>query len=291
MSRTIRFKEFPPNTERMLEPSEEMRAASDESLTPGPFLRRTDEHGFVVTGNSLPEAPSNLLIFGDSFVESNFADEPRRFASQLERHLHEVGKPYNVLNGGQSGMTSLHMLSLLSTKAPSFMTPGSKILLVVGQSDTNALIAPGMYWDKSRTVSPFNPPESAGGTPTREWREGFVGMVTCLVHIAKALSLDVALSSGLYRNGDFSTDSVLRRAHHSRQSVYERRFKIRRQIPAIVKALASEHGVPYFDATSPFLERPELFYDTLHLNHQGQDLYASILAEWVAGQFGKPLGM
>lgn len=278
------MKEFSPNVDRMLVPIDPIREVADDSLSAGPFRHRTDQNGFIHNGNSLQESPSNLLILGDSFVESIYADETQRFASQVERNLHDSRMPFNVLNGGYSGMTSLQMLTVLATKAPSYMTPGSKLMVVIGQSDANALLVPGMYWGKTRSVSPFMPIEKATGAPARDWRETLGGMVTCVVQVAKALSIDVLLSAGLFRNGDFETDQVLRRAHKENKQVYERRTEIRHEIIDVVQAVASENQVACFDASATFLKRPELFYDLLHLNPAGQDLYASMLSDWLKGQ-------
>lgn len=175
------------------------------------------------------------------------------------------------------------MLGVVYAKLPEFATPGSKLLLTIGQSDTNALLSPGFYWDSARTVSPFVPHTHGQGAPGRGWREELWSMVTALTQTARALGFELLLSTGLFRNGDFSSDVVLRSTFRRQRHMYERTIEVRHEIPRIVKSVSVEQSVPYFDSAKHLLERPELFYDALHLNHAGQDLYSQMLSSWING--------
>lgn len=283
--RSVRLKEHLGATEVEVSPSPTIVGVADESIPPGPYAKRTDSHGFIMTGNDAPDSAPPLLVLGDSFVESIYAAEDRRFVSQVEKALLDSSTPYRVLNGGYSGMTSLHMMGILTAKAPSHLTPEGKLMLVIGQSDANALLSPGLYWDPSRTVSPFQPPTAAHGAPEGDWRQSLHRMVTALAQVSKTLGFDTAISAGMYRNGDFNDDAVLRRTHRRDREAYERVFAVRRAIPDVVEQVASEQSLPYFDGRSILVEHPEYFYDVLHLNHSGQDVYSEHLARWVATEW------
>lgn len=279
--RSIRLKEHQPNLDMHRRPPESIREESDDSLEEGPHRVRTDDQGFISTGNDVPGDAPDIFVIGDSFVESLLASEHRRFVSQVERGLSAAGAPHRVRNGGYSGMTSLHMLGAVSAKLPPLLRPGSRLLLVVGQSDANALASRGLYWEQTKTVTPFSSPASASNVLDGSWREAFINMVTTVLTFAKLHGYDVAMTSGLFRNGDFDHDPVLRRRFRRQRSAYEASFEKRRFIVDAVRAIAREHSVLHFDVSADFLARPDFFYDALHLNHAGHDAYAAALLAWM----------
>jgi len=279
--RTIRLKEHEADTSRYSDSNERIRELSDDSLPAGPYLLRTDGQGFILTGNELKEDAPDLFVIGDSFVESLFAEESSRFTSQLERGLRDAGIVHHVKNGGYSGMTSLHMLGVLTAKLPLLVKPGSRVLLVIGQSDANALLSPSLYWEQSRTVTPFSEPTSGANDMRERWRQAFVAMVTTIVTFSKLSGFDFAITAGVFRNGNFDQDGVLRRTFRRDRGAYTDAIEKRLFIIDAVRSIAQDHGIPIFDASAEFLERPDFFYDLLHLNHAGQAAYAHALTSWI----------
>jgi lysophospholipase L1-like esterase len=282
--RTIRLKEHKPSLESSREPTERILERSDSSMPLGPYRLRTDSQGFILTGNDADDTAPDLFIIGDSFVESMFADEDLRFASQLERSLADTTQPHRVRNGGYSGMTTLHMLGVLTTKVPMLLKPGSKLLLVIGQSDANALLVPGLYWEQTRTLTPFTEATNDASEMQEHWRDAFVRMVTTVITFAKLQGYDFAITAGLFRHGDFDHDEVLQRTFESRKA-YDNAVEKHLFIIDELRTIARDHGVPLFDASEQFLERPDQFYDLLHLNHAGQTAYASALSSWIVGNW------
>lgn len=246
---------------------------------------RTDDQGFIRTGNDVDVEFPEIFVVGDSFTESLFASENVRFASQFERGVLKAGFQYRVLNGGYSGMTTLHMLGVLTTKLPLLVKRPSKILLVIGQSDVNALSSPGLYWEQSKTVTPFAAPTMDANETLHDWRAAFVQMVTTVVTFAKLQGYDFAITAGLYRNGDLRIDRVLQRTFRNNREAYEAETEKRRFILRTVREIAREHRIPLFDASEEILKRPEYFYDLLHLNHHGQEAYARALTAWACGEW------
>lgn len=281
-TRTIRLKEHHPDLNADRQVTERIREFSDDSLLEGPFLARTDSQGFIMTGNHIsPDAPE-LFIIGDSMVEAHFAAEDVRFASQLERGLSAKGHAYQVRNGGYSGMTSLHMLGVLTTKMPMLLKPQSKLLLAIGQSDINALSNPGLYWEQTKTVTPFGSPSADAIAVEQNWEDCFVSMVTTIVTFAKVQSYDFAITAGLFRKGNFEHDAVLQRTYRRNRGRYEAGVAKREFIIKAVRSIAHDHAIPLFDVSAEFLERSDYFYDLLHLNQSGHSAYAGALTSWAS---------
>lgn len=286
--RTIRLKEHELDLSTHRDATDRIRELSDDSLPEGPYVVRTDSDGFISTGNEVDADAPDLFILGDSFVESHFAAENLRFASQVERGLVAAGTPYRVRNGGYSGMTSLHMLGVLTAKMPPLLKPGSKLLLVIGQSDVNALASSGLYWEQSKTVSPFGVPMAESTVLEQHWTEAFEQMVTAVVAFSRLHGYDMAISAGLFRNGDFDHDTVLQRVHRRKLAAYEASIEKRKFVISAVRSIARKNAIPLFDASTNFLERPELFYDVLHLNHDGQAAYSAALTSWISEDWLRP---
>lgn len=284
--RTIRLKEHPPNLNTYKEVTDRIRRLSDDSLAPGPYLLRTDDEGFISTGNEVVSGSPDLFMIGGSFVESLCASEELRFASQVERGLSAAGTPYRVRNAGYSGMTTLHLLGVLTTKMPPLMRERSRLLLFVGQSDVNALSSPGQYWAQSKTVTPFGLPSAEADAMPQSWQEAFVRMVTTVVTFAKLHDFDLAITAGLFRHGDFAGDEVLRRTYRSHLHAYEAAVEKNLFVINAVRSIAEQHAVPLFDASAELLARPDFFYDNLHLNHDGQDAYSKSLTSWILNEWG-----
>lgn len=284
--RSIRLKEHEAGIDTFREPVERTRDFSDHTLAHRPYLFRTDNNGFILTGNeagvdSLPE----LVVVGDSFVESLFASEAMRFASQVERGLAVAATPYRVLNAGYSGMTSLHMLGVLSVKLRPLIRPQTKLLLFIGQSDVNALSSPGLYWGQTKTVTPFGSLTADSPVIDQEWKEAFVQMVTSVIAFAQSHGYDFAITAGVFRNASYDDDALLRKVFRNKRAPYDTTMEKRRFVIDAVRSIAQEHAIPLFDASAEFLAQPGYFYDTLHLNDAGQNAYAQALTTWIAEEW------
>lgn len=214
-------------------------------------------------------------MLGGSFVESMFVDELDRFPSIVERGLPEE---WQVLNGGYSGMTTLHLLPLLTSKVPTVMSPGSKLLLFIGQSDVNAMGSAGIYWSDSKTLAPIEPRTFEPFSP---WgpKEAVERTVDALLSVAEAFDFDYGVVASPFRDGDFSNDPVLRATYRRQRALYERAVERRRFIQDIAQQVTEFHGRPYFDGQS--VVEPNDFYDVIHLNSKGQYVFAEALSSWL----------
>lgn len=276
--RSLRFKEISPGTDAEVSPADIHRTISDDSLPAGPFRRRATADGFLDTGNDRPDATRNIVLLGDSFVEAMFAPEHHRFASQLERTL---PRQWRVLNAGYSGMTTLHALTQLAAKLVPLTTAPNRLVYFVPMSDGKALTEQGLYWSTSNTISPIAP--AVVGAPAWDRRSAATRMIRAMLAAAKALELPLSVVVSPYRTGELATDGALHalykgdaRRHASAVSSFD-------LLRAAARDECDAHGVPFLDAQL-VLPKQGLFYDQLHLNQRGQDVFARTLSTWLLPQ-------
>lgn len=273
--RTIRLKETEPGSRTLLTPAADYRELTDESLPSGPFLRRGTADGFLHTGDEREAATRSLILLGDSFVETVYCDEAERFPALLEQTLPEE---WRVLNGGYSGMTTAHMLTLVAAKIPPLMSPGSRLVLFVGQSDVFALQSPGAYWSLSDRITPLLPPPTTSEV-TWDRTEALERTIDALLALVVAFRFDVGVVAAPFRDGDFRTDSLLRAWYKDSDETYARFTRIRRMIQRVVATAATRHELPFLDGQSAVT--PADFYDSLHLNPAGQHVFSQAMSGWL----------
>lgn len=276
--RTLRFKEIAPGADGEVSPADIHFAISDGSMPPGPFRRRGTSDGFLDTGNDRPDATRNLVLLGDSFVESMFAPEQQRFASQVERAL---PPQWRVLNGGYSGMTSLHVLAQLAAKVVPLAASPHRLVYFVPMSDGKAIAEQGLYWSTSTTVSPIGPASS--NAPAWDRRTAAVRAIRSVLAAARAFELPLSVVASPYRAGDFATDGALRALYKEDPRRYGRARWAFDLLQEVAREECAAHGIPFLDAQA-VVPDPELFYDQLHLNPRGQDAFARPFAQWILPQ-------
>lgn len=274
--RTLRLKEAAPGTDDWLSPGDIHRSISDDSLADGPFRRRGTAEGFLSTGNERPGATKRLVMLGGSFVESMFAPEQERFASVVERNL---PSEWAVLNGGYSGMTTLHALTQLAAKIVPYVQRQDTLLYFVPMSDSSALNSPGLYWSASKTVTPFSP-VAQNAAPAWDRREAAVRVLSAFLAAAQALGMRTAVVASPFRDGEFASDSAIRALYKEDRTRYARaraRFQL---LHDVARNECAQREIPFFDAQS-VMGDPGLFYDQMHLNEMGQARFAEELTRFV----------
>lgn len=275
--RTLRLKEISPGIDDWLSPSDIHRSISDDSLPAGPFHRRGTPEGFLATGNERPAATRRMVLLGGSFVESMFCAEEMRFASVLERGLPEE---WAVLNGGYSGMTTLHAFTQLAAKIVPHVQREDLLVYFVPMSDSSALAAPGLYWSSAKTVTPFVP-VAPNAAPSWAPRDAAERLLSAFLSAAQAFGIRLAVVASPFRDGDFSTDSALRALYKEDRTRYARarwRFQLLREV---AQKECAERGIPFFDAQTTTAD-PVLFYDQMHLNERGQAFFAEELKRFTS---------
>jgi len=105
-----RFSFWPPNIDLEAVPPAQYLAACDGSLAARPVRFRTDGQGFIRTGVGFYDAPS-VLVLGDSVLENYWIPESSRACARLDGQLALSGRRARVLNGCRSGATTEGLLA------------------------------------------------------------------------------------------------------------------------------------------------------------------------------------
>jgi lysophospholipase L1-like esterase len=281
--RNIRLKEWRPGLDTILRPAADYLAASDGTLPDAEYRVRTDADGFILPprceeANEVPK----LLLLGDSFVESIYVPEDRRFAAAVEAALRNGDHAIRCLNGGYSGATTLHLLLALLAKVG--RSPRTSVLLVVPSNDALALGKRGGYWCAGDTRYSLIVPVPPGATAQNDTFDlsDLVTVLNLFVDACRRLRLPLTLATFPHRTAPFDADPWLQRRFAS-AAAYARIHKRRSQVNERARAVARRLGVPLLDLDALLSTRTELFYDDLHVNVAGSTCVAQILVdEWIA---------
>lgn len=274
--RSIRLKEYDPNVEKQYIPTGELVETSDDTLQAGPFALRTDEHGFVITGNTVPQDATPIAVIGGSFVESSWVHEDKRFISQAERLM----PGHKLLNGGYSGSTTLQLYNVMLNKIYPIIGEGGTLVFFVGQSDSDVINREGSYWNDTQRWSPIVPGFKSQETlPSGETQVR--RLVELTINTARVMNINLVLASSPYRDGDFSNDPVLRRRFRRDREAFNAKKAEQDAIQQATIETGAQHGVDVIDFQTLTGGNPEWFYDALHLNEYGQTQFAKLFVEEV----------
>ncbi|WP_347108234.1 SGNH/GDSL hydrolase family protein [Paenarthrobacter sp. S56] len=251
--------------------------ATDGTVGDGPWRVRTDEHGFIMTGNDVPDDAPPLVFLGDSFVEATFTPEDVRFVSQVERYLQNDGLNYRCLNGGYSGATTLQLFNVFLNKVVPLVGRGGKVVFFLPQSDLPIYFRPHSYWYPTDRYAPLLPPVEPIANDLPRGSSALTAILGLAVWAAQEFGVDLILVSSPHRHATREEDAYLagRISADQHLSLVQRRDDIR---TAVQKFVATS-GVTFIDADTEFLDKPEAFYDELHLNDPGHDVFAAWLAD------------
>lgn len=275
--RMIRLKEMVLNRNDSLRPPDWYRKGCDDSLPEGPFPVRTDDNGFLLTGNGDRAHLPELTFVGDSFVESMFAEEPERFVSATERGLDAVGLQYNCRNAGYSGASSLQLTNLILNKIYPLGGSAQTVVLFGPQTDVHIYGAPATYWADSERYAPVHPPVAPKPEHIVRGFEATTRVLDISLHATKVLGMRTILATSPFRSAPEGTDTWL--SGHLGDG-YSTVLARREMYSDAVRRAARDFDVPLLDAAAEFKDQPELFYDELHLNNKGQ----AVFSEWLTGR-------
>jgi GDSL-like Lipase/Acylhydrolase family len=265
MARYIRLLEHGPNHDQWMTPSDEYLAERDGTLEKRPYRYRTDEHGFIRTGRTLPQEEKPLIFLGDSVIENYWVDEDKRTCAVLEGLLRDAGLAVRVLNGGVSGASTLHLLSVLINKCVPLQP--RMVLLMSGAIDTSAMKFGG-YWCSHEHLTPITEPPNL---PERDFTDR-----AKLMHIfhetCRTFEIDFFAVTCPTRHAPLFDDC-------SGGTPGVRRNSLSREALRLSNQITREYGGPFIDLEVPLSGRPELFYDDLHAGEMGCRLMAEHLFE------------
>lgn len=283
--RHIRIKEF--GIDAVLEkiPDSAYLEVTNDSLSHDTFVLTTDSNGFIIDPNSLDGADAPIFVFGDSFVESTFVQQGRRFCDLLTRRMATAGTPRQFLNGGYSGATSLLLLNALINKVG--YRKNSTVLLVLPSNDTLAMGFERGLWDySSKRYSPILPVDGADcrQCPATQNLPQLEGVLRAFAATARSFRLDLVFATTPYMQRAFEGEPWFLARYSKTPGRYERLIDARRRSSEVMRRVATEAGVHLLDLEVEFNE-PAHFYDDLHLNSAG----SAAMAEMIYRQIGDRL--
>lgn len=149
MKRTIRLKEWGVDIAATKQPSEKQLKNSTKSLIDKQYVLNTDKNGFIFDKSFKERGERNrdIVILGDSFVESLFVDEDKRLNAVIE-HL---DPSVRVLNGGYSGSTTLHLINVILNKVVPFFP--DYVIFFIPTNDQRVQNIENGYWTKDERLS------------------------------------------------------------------------------------------------------------------------------------------
>jgi len=275
--RLIRLKESTPNLDSMRDRPNGYLEATDGTVGEGPWRVRTDEHGFIMTGNEVPAEAPPMVFLGDSFVEATFTPEDVRFVSQVERHLLSDGLGFRCLNGGYSGATTLQLFNVFLNKVVPLVGRGGRVVFFLPQSDLPIYFRPHSYWYPTDRYAPLLPPVEPTAKELPKGSSALTAILGLAVWAAQEFEIDLVLVTSPHRHATRQNDPYLEKriSQDQHDSLVQRREDIR----SAVRQFVANSGVKFIDADTEFLDKPWTFYDELHLNDEGHDLFAAWLAD------------
>lgn len=270
MKRIIRLKEQPIGLSDELTPPESYLLKTDGSLPAVAFKRVTTSEGFLDTGVPFSGDQPTTFVIGGSFVEGMYCDADRRFVAQLARRL-----PFNVLNAGYSGMTTLQLVTCVMNKIAGLSSPGDRILAFVPMSDINPLLQESGYWTSSKVYTPVQPPIESTRVASIE---DLAALLAALKAFCDGMGLDLVVGTSPHRVSDFNSEGWVRNLFNRNSSQFMRARAKAYEIISQVRKSTIELGIPIIDLHAEFSDHPEWFYDEVHLNHVGHDRAAEFLS-------------
>ena len=237
-----------------------------ESLEPGPFRIRTDENGFIKTGNEI-NGFYDVMVLGDSVVENYYIHEQDRICAVAERVLRDAGLPTNVYNGGNSGSTTLSLLNILISKV--IPLKPHIVVLVTGITDAAMCGYPDNFWTPGQSSSPLPIAANVQQRPTSV--EGLdlsarAKLIALFGEVCRQFGIRFILATYPYTSN--LNDPLVARRYPTEQSFLDETGAFRLANEQ-TRELASAMDIPLLDIQALHPECPDLLYDIIHPNKAG----------------------
>jgi lysophospholipase L1-like esterase len=274
MMRHIRLKEWGANEDCLKRPEEKYVADADGSLALENFRLRTDENGFIRSGEIPPINASRVVVMGDSVPENIFVHENKRMCAVLERRFLEEGKAVSVLNGGMSGATTLHLINSFLTKV---IPLRPKVVVVMnGIIDIDATLSRGLFWSKNNYITPLVSEDKSHKTEYTSSMEMSARMKLLQSFSAIAAIHDIPLIFTTIPHRSNPNDPYIKRKYPD-LTYFQKKVFERNTINAQTREYCRDRKIKLIDLETDLKEKNGLFYDEFHMNENGSAVVADII--------------
>lgn len=279
--RSIRFKEWGVLVDTQKRPKSEQLQGSDGTLLDADFRLRTNNEGYIVSGNDLPNTGGKpkLITLGGSFVEALYAHETDRFGSQMERNLNGSGMNLEVWNGGYSGSTLLHSFNVFINKVIPSLRYVDQVIIFTAMSDQRTQVHTDSYWIKDKTHAPILESRNSNILQNRDaTAEDQERLLNLFILATRAYKHEPIIVASPYRAAPFNEDEFTRRLHKTPE-IYTESLRRLRMINDTARKVSRRLSVTLWDADKELRGSAAYFYDSMHLNSDGQEKMSNFLSD------------
>lgn len=281
IKRAIRLKEFGSNVFREMIPEDAYLAKTNGTIKKEKFILNTNSNGFIVDPD-IPEFDSTpVYVFGDSFVESVYVQQGKRFCDILSKSK-SFRKQTNFYNAGYSGATSLHVLNSLIARLPA--NKSASVLHILPSNDVLSLFNSEGFWNfADKRYSPIQPIPRRMPVNPGDFKENLVQLsrvLESIIKVATSFKFKVFFATTPYIQTDYHSLAWYKSRNYSTIS-YEFIIECRQAANHVMREVAKKHRVILLDLEDEMLDN-SMFYDDVHLNEKGSVAVAKIIEEGVA---------
>ncbi|MFI2817180.1 SGNH/GDSL hydrolase family protein [Vreelandella piezotolerans] len=278
MNRVIRLKEWGSSVSTHKQPSEEQLLKATKSLANKRYALNTDENGFIINSKVINRSSRSkkIVLLGDSFVESVFVDEEKRINAVIEGYNSSL----NVLNGGYSGATSLHVANVLLNKV--VPVEPSLVVFFMPTNDQRVIQLDDGYWNIDQRLSPLVPlgkekvllSDYSGQVSLKSMHK----MLKVIHSILCIYDIPFVFASTPHRFVKDENDEWLLKVGANIEK-YNRKSKSRSNVNKICKNYCANNLIDFIDLEGAVSEKADFFYDDLHLTSDASILVGNILID------------
>ncbi|WP_392462899.1 SGNH/GDSL hydrolase family protein [Aeromonas dhakensis] len=268
--RTIRLKEWPPLSNIIKTPSDEYLDRV-EHLPKDSYEINTDENGFILTSEKCNKKPL-WLFFGDSFVESIFVHNGKRFTDVLAGIFEHA----RILNGGYSGTTTLQIINSIINKAIP-LSP-EKIFIFIPSNDSRCIKLEGGYWNNTKLLSPI-----IGTLDGNEHKFDFgddLSQLELVLNLIKDITVRIGcklyLGTTPHRYLNYLDDPYLQ-SRYPNQSYFNKVSAERLNVGNHVREWCVRENISLIDLEKEMDCFMDFSYDEVHLNEHGSTFAAKAI--------------
>ena len=276
MKRSIRLKEWGVS-EYLLKKPEGGYSYLRKNCSIKDYVVKTNEQGFILSVNDFEysDATSKYVFLGDSFVESMFIDENKRFPSLLEKKLWSSGKKIVCYNGGYSGATSLHLINIIINKV--VPSRPNVVFYTLPSNDAFCLDVDSGVWGRSKVASPFIPHET-GFIDVDFGLKDIRSLIKSIHEILASFGITVVFVTFPHRFSSFSGRFLEEKFKTQKRFIST--VNNRNSTNEILRSYCKRRKVDLIDCEKKIHPFENFSQDDLHLDDNGSELMANIIFDW-----------
>lgn len=276
MNRVIRLKEWGCNKKTTKKPAENQILNATHALEAKDYALNTDSNGFIINSGKIETRDKNLVLLGDSFIESLFVDEDKRINAVIENNFTD----FNVLNGGYSGATSLHLLNVITNKViplnPDF------VVIFVPTNDQRVKAVENGYWNKDQRLSSVIPSgkgaELVDDYPVTSFSSSVEKMLEVIHFTLSIYGIKHCFGTTPHRQKLVEDDEWFKLKSLNLKS-YSVKVSQRKQVNSVCRAFCLEKKIALIDLEAELSDFNHYFYDDLHLTNQSSPIVGDIISD------------